>query len=306
MHSLLPPPRGVRLLSNDESARLARLNPSAGATCPTCQGRRAFRWYRHAARGFDAGSEDPYEVVTFDCTGVVPCDDQRILTKFLWNAGLGLAYQRLSWEDAKAMEQGARDCAHEYLWRANDYVNAGVGFILHGEVGNGKTMLASLILKTLLGEGYDGYFTTFSELIDIFMSAWRDPEEKAWFYRRIKGAGILVIDDVGREHKQRRLVSMAEAEKTGRDPGLSDYPTSVAESVFDEVIRHRVGAARPTIVTTNFDLKRLTEGYGGNVMSLLAERCTDYRMIGGDFRPVAKARLDEEVVLGLNRPVVMG
>src|SRR5690606_38450368 len=110
--------------------------------------------------------------------------------------------------------------------------------------------------------------------------------EKAWFHRRIKNADVLVMDDVGREHQGRTR-------------------SGLPESTFDEVLRHRVAAGTPTIITTNLDMQALQEGYGGNVMSLLHERSTTYRFTGADFRDTARVRLVDEVEMGLTRPVVL-
>jgi DNA replication protein DnaC len=276
--ALSPLPPGIRLLRNDEVERLRQRYPkvpSSPERCPTCYGTGEFQWW-----GIEIGGERP--TVPYHCD----CISQWTLHLYLLNANIGSTYQRLSWADV-ATEQGAIDKARGYLERADAYVRAGCGLILYGEMGTGKTLLSTLILKHLLGMGYDGYFTTFSEMIDTYTGGWHDAEEKAWFHRRIKNAEVLVLDDVGREYQGRKS-------------------SGLPESTFDEVLRHRVAAATPTIITTNLDLKSLQEGYGGNVMSLLHERSTTYRFTGEDFRDAARYRLDEEVQRGLTRPVVIG
>lgn len=276
--TLAPLPETIRLLTNPELERLRtrypRL-PESPERCVTCEGTGSFRWY-----GAKVG-EGPPPVVTYECS----CTDQWVLHTYLLNANIGDAYQRLSWGDV-ATEQGALDKVADYLEHASSYVRAGVGLILYGGVGTGKTMLATLVLKQLLAQGYDGYFTTFSEMIDTYTGGWNDPEERAWFHRRIKNAEVLVLDDIGREYQGRT--------KSG-----------LPESTFDEVLRHRVAAATPTIITTNLDLTKLQEGYGGNVMSLLHERSSTYRFTGEDFRDNARTRLVDEVAAGLTRPVTL-
>lgn len=270
-------PDTIRLLRDEEMERLRKRYPrlpSSPKQCPTCEGAGTFKWWY--------GSGENREVAEYRCN----CPEQWTLYLYLLNANIGPTYQRLSWDDVVA-EPGAVRKVEEYLRNARAYVRAGCGLILYGEMGAGKTLLETLVIKHLLGLGMDAYFTTFSEMIDTYTGGWHDAEEKAWFHRRIKNAQVLGMDDVGREYQGRKQ-------------------SGLPESTFDEVLRHRVAASTPTIITTNMDMTRLQEGYGGNVMSLLHERSTTYRFTGADFRDNARLRLDEEIALGLTRPVVLG
>lgn len=282
--SLDPLPPGVRLLTDQEAERLRSKYPGLPTVenCITCRGRGSFRWW------------DAKRTATIEYGCV--CTDQFILHRYFLHANIGLTYQRLGWFDVQA-EAAAVEKVMDYLDHLDAYVDAGCGLILYGTKGAGKTLLSSLVLKAILAQGYDGYFTTFSEMLDTFTAGWHDRDDKTWFYKRVKNSRVLVLDDVGREFKQRRMV---------KGEGMVDYTTATAESSLDEVLRHRVANSRPTILTTNLDMEQLKAGYGGNVMSLLHERSTTYRFTGGDFRDQARMRLDDEIRAGLTRPVVVG
>ena len=274
---LAPLPSTIRLLRNDEMERLRKRHPRLPASpkhCPTCGGSGTFRWW--------VGSGPDREVAEYRCN----CPEQWALHLYLLNANIGDVYQRLSWDDLAA-EPGAVEKVTDYLKNARAFVRSGIGLMMHGEKGTGKTMLTTLTLKHLLGMGYDGYFTTFSEMIDTYTGGWNDAEEKAWFHKRIKNTQILAMDDVGREYQGRKQ-------------------TGLPESTFEEVLRHRTSAASPTIITTNLSLSRVQEGYGGNIMSLLRERSTTYEFTGEDFRERQHDRVLEEARMGLTRPVVLG
>lgn len=270
-------PHGIRPLGNADFTRLHNRYPAlpakpGGRHCITCRGLQKFTWLDQV------GVPSEYEC---DCVG------QWALHHALLNANVGLTYQRLRWADMDATEQGALDKCQSYLEKSDAYVRAGVGLILYGEMGTGKTALSTLMLKALLGTGLDCYFTTFSEMIDTYTGGWNDRDEKAWFHKRIKNAGVLVLDDVGKEYQGRA--------KSG-----------LPESTFDEVLRHRVAASAQTIITTNHDMTSLQEGYGGNVMSLLHERSTTYAFKGDDYRDTARLRVVTEAETGLVRPITLG
>lgn len=272
-----PLPEAIRPLSNEASARLKAHYPNLASSpekCLTCQGTKTYRWYAPGSRT---------EIVDYECD----CVDQWVLHRVFLSSNIGLAYQHLGWEDMGATEQGALDIASDYLDNVAWYVNRGFGLIFHGGFGTGKTSLATLILRNLISQGHDGYFTTFSEMIDTYTGGWNDAIEKAWFHKRIKNAGVLVLDDIGKEYKTRKN---------------SDLP----ESTFDEVLRHRVAAGTPTIITTNLSLTDLQQGYGGSVMSLLNECSTTYEFTGEDFRRNSTGRVDVEMASRLTRPVVIG
>lgn len=275
MHELEPLPPGIRLLTNPEADRLKKRHPGLPASpqhCPTCKGKGTFLWW--------SPENEPAE---WKCN----CPDQWVLHRYLLHSNVLKGYQRLGWRDATNVEAGAIDRVWDYIDNAEGYVDAGYGLILHGLVGNGKTLLSSLVFKALLAQGYDGYFTTFSEMIETYTAGWYDAEERAWFHRRVKNTTVLVLDDIGREFKA---------------GGARTLP----ESTFDEVLRHRIAAALPTIITTNYDMNKLGEAYGGNVLSLLKERSSTYQFAGQDFRDRAEARLQTEVRNKLTRPLVIG
>lgn len=266
-------PIGIRTLTSEESDRLKRAKPDcppSPAQCITCKGTGKFQWW-----------DDPATMgmaVQYEC----PCKDQWILHRRLLLSGIGLSYQRLSWTDMRWCDDDAMGLTLDYLDDRQANLDNGYGMLFHGRKGSGKTALAVLLLKRLIGEGVDGYFTTFNEMIETFTSGWTDNADKAWFHRRVKNAGVLVIDDPGRERH-----------------------SALPGPLLDEVIRHRTSDLRPTIITTNHTLSQFQEAYGEYVMSLLTERAHTYEFKGSDVRPQSNDRTKAEMKAGLTRPLVL-
>lgn len=284
MLSLPPLPRGVRLLTDEEVRRLSLISapPPPPEQCITCLGTGTFRWWSYADPSLNPA--EPYFAADFTCS----CLDQWQANRYLLNANVMKAYQQLSWRDATHVDPAAVGAVMDYIEHAEAYLQAGLGLILHGSTnGTGKTLLATLLAKGLLAQGVDCYFITFSDLIDRLADGWKDLDAQQWFQRRIKNVSVLVIDDIGKEYQGKKQ-------------------SGLPQSAFDSVLRHRVGSALPTLLTTNLDLSGLHRDYNTAVMSLLSERSQVHEVVGTDFRERSNKRLVDEVKQGLIRPRVFG
>ncbi len=265
-------PVTIKTLTTPESQQLSSIFPDLPSVekCITCRGKKSFRWYADPATRS--------EIVEYPC----PCRDQWVLHRFFLNAGIPTNYQQLGWSDLDWIDPDAIARAREYLSDPG-YVDNGFGLFLHGGKGTGKTLLMALVLKDLLVAGHDCYFTTFNAMLDVFTGGWHDADMKQWFHRRIKNAGILGIDDPGKEMEGR---------------------VHLPAAVIDEVLRHRVQSLRPNLITTNDSLGQFQARYGEYVLSLLRERATTKEFTGQDVRDQYRNRIIDEIKAGLKRPLV--
>lgn len=252
-------------LSDLEAERLYKDHPKLKASykdyCPTCGKSGTFRW---------KGEEH-------ECD----CRRQLNLHKHYLAAGVGVTYQRLSWDDYVGDESVLELCA-KYVDNAPQYVSRGTGLVLHGTFGSGKTLAMNLLIKQLVHKGYDCYATTFASMIELFTAGWRSPEEQAWFQRKVVQSDVLLLDDLGRELKRNSKLS---------------------ESTFDDVLRTRVQSGKVTFITTNLSPGEMKEGYGSAVLSLLQESSVVKEIQGSDFRPHANQRMRDEIAAGEVRPI---
>lgn len=234
--------------------------------CPTCSGTKEYIF---------TGKKQ-------DCI----CRQQLQLYKHYEKSNIGLTYQRLTWLDYRG-DQTAYKVSHQYLTNHQSMVKSGVGLMFHGEegvsnFGTGKTLLVSLMAKELVKLGYSVYFCTFGEMIEEFTKGWSSDKDKKHFEASIVNADVFVLDDVGKEFKTKNNLS---------------------ESTFDYVLRQRVQDSRPTLLTTNLSPKKLAEGYGSAIFSLLTERSVSHGMLGEDYRPKARERTLKEVMSQEVRPI---
>lgn len=251
-------------LTDTEIDRLKRDYPHLcrPGHCPTCNDTKRYRW-----QGQDH---------------ICLCDEQkRLLVRYL-HAGIGLTYQRLSWADV-GFDLADYPQLTDYMDNAAAYIDRGIGLIVHGPVGTGKTLLMNLILKELVKAKYDCYSTTFAGAVENFTATWGDKAEKQVFAKRFMGSQVLGLDDLGKEQRA-----------SNRLP----------QTTFDYILRSRVQSARPTIVTTNMGAMELVNGYGGAVLSLLVESSVEIELKGADFRPRRHDMTLAEIKAGETRPIV--
>lgn len=275
MNLTLPPiPDTIRPLLTPDAQHLRKLHPDiplSPAHCITCNGKKSFLWYSH-------DREDP---VTYDCS----CNDQFILHRVLLNSGIPESYQRFDWEDLTSASETANIAITSYMDHVNGYIDAGMGLILSGSIGAGKSLIGYLILKDLIQKGVICHSTSFVGMIESFTSGWVSQEDKAWFNARVRHAKVLLIDDLGREHHK----------KSG----------AVGQTMVESVVRDRVGRNLPTFVTTNLPPDKIIEGYGSNTMSLLRERSRVVEVFGEDQRGAMADRVVREVEQGVRRPILL-
>jgi DNA replication protein DnaC len=270
-------PAACAPLSDEDYERLKagrpRLWTNPKQTCITClkQDGNTYRWYAEGSR------ED---VVTYECN----CRDQWLLHLWLLNAGIGLNYQRLTWEDIATIPADVVSQVMDYAVNAAQNIAQGRNVVLWSPgAGTGKTLLLILLMKELMKLGIRIHFSQFNSVIDLFTDSWRDKAEREQWNRRVRNVDVLSLDDIGKENKGR---------------------IDMVESMIDQVLRARVADALPTFITTNWTPQQLEQGYGSYVSSLLSE-ATFIEVTGLDFRRRRGERMAEEARQGLTRPITV-
>lgn len=143
----------------------------------------------------------------------------------------------------------------------------GLGLLLQGEPGHGKTTLSSVIAQEVLRAmtadkwGSPGaaarrpvIFLDYPKLLRIQKQSWNDDNEvlellvKSLYGEASKDNNVklLILDDLGKEYRT---------------------AAGWAENTFDALLRARFNAGLPTIVTTNYPLDMWEGMYGASMFS---------------------------------------
>lgn len=148
----------------------------------------------------------------------------------------------------------------------------GVGLLLAGPAGTGKTTLAALTIQEIfLTYRLAAFFTTYADLtrgqIDL-IRAEKNNDDEAWveldlYVRKCYDIPVLALDDVGKERR------------TG---------SGFAEDELDRLLRHRYRNMKPTILTSNLKSGEWGTVYNPSMESFIEEAFDRYSVTGVDLR----------------------
>jgi DNA replication protein DnaC len=140
--------------------------------------------------------------------------------------------------------------------------SSGLGILLLGEPGHGKTTMASVALQSLIRTmQIPGIFLDYPKFLRLEKESWGDEDIKERI-REIYGDAkhslpVLVLDDLGKEHTTQ---------------------TGWAEDTFDALLRSRFNAGLPTIITSNIPLTKWRRTYGESMESFAHEAFIEVRV----------------------------
>ena len=155
--------------------------------------------------------------------------------------------------------QGCRNYCKEFA----DNLRNGMGLLLYGTVGTGKTFLAACIANKLIDDGYRVRMTNFASISDELWNV----EDKAEYVQHLCRYDLLVLDDLRAERK-------------------TEY---MSEMVY-KVVNARYVAGKPMIVTTNLSTAELLQAQDigdQRIYDRLIERCLPIQISGKSRRRTA-------------------
>lgn len=143
--------------------------------------------------------------------------------------------------------------------------------LLLGDVGRGKTFLASAIANSLVAAGRPVVYFTFSEFLDLVrLNKFEENEEYRQGVQRLLDADLIVLDDLG-------------AEK------VTEF---VGQELFN-VINQRINRKLPIVISTNLTPLEIDNVYGERLASRMLNGFHTLPLRGDDVRKVLRRRRPE-------------
>jgi len=162
---------------------------------------------------------------------------------------------------------------HGYVRKISCNLQQGIGLILMGANGVGKTHTAVAIAKHVLLRTPRVLYLTGPDLIEALIHDQPYTEDMT-IRVAVKTREFLVIDDLGSEYR-------------GSGSGYSELN-------YLNLLRTRMQQlGKATLFTTNLDREGLEQAYGPGMISLLAECCLPLTLSGQDIRKFNQKDLAE-------------
>jgi DNA replication protein DnaC len=184
---------------------------------------------------------------------------------------------RRFWEASVSdIEPMTRQVVLTYLRQLDEMLDRGVGLLLWGENGRGKTSAAVCVAKEARRRGASVLMTTAASLVDAARS--RTEVEDGLLVERARGVDFLLIDDLGKEH-----------------PGESGF----SDRLFENLLRERSASQLTTWITTNMGRDGLTERYKPSMMEVIKELVVPVKMTGENLRDRTQESLRGVLCVGI-------
>jgi DNA replication protein DnaC len=155
------------------------------------------------------------------------------------------------------------DLIQKYVDHIENAFENGLGFLMIGENGVGKTTAATMILAKAIRAGHTAFYTTLSDLVDAFYKSVKDD----WVVEKLAellDVDFLVLDEMDKAHM-----------KSG---------STFLQSKLDSILRQRRATVKSTTVISNMTQSELNDLFGASVMSILSSRHKQIRFVPGDYR----------------------
>lgn len=167
-----------------------------------------------------------------------------------------------NWDISKG-DKNLKAIAEKYCSRFVDAKRNGLGFIIYGPPGNGKTYTTNCIANNLLSREYPVICVSINSLLERIKKTYNTfgKEGEDTILSGLANADLLVLDDLGTEQ-------------------YSNWTISKIYNIIDS--RYRNGL--PIIITTNYSIEELKDKYGERTVDRILEMCTPLYNKGKSIR----------------------
>lgn len=159
-----------------------------------------------------------------------------------------------------------------YIKNLSNARKKGLGFLMMGENGVGKTTLATLVLSKAIRAGWSAFYITAHDMVDIIFKSFKNERLGKLLDSKLD-SDFVVIDEIDKTHIK----------------GDNSYVLTKVDSI----LRRRRAIVKPTTLITNMTEAELNRMLGASIMSIVSSSMKQLRFRPGDFRKKQGATWDQ-------------
>ncbi len=144
---------------------------------------------------------------------------------------------------------------------ANDFSLSSPGILMQGDTGLGKTHLSLAIAGKVIKRGYGVIYASTQNILNRLEKEKFGRVQDTETEKNLLECDLLILDDLGTE-----------------------FSTQFSVSAVYNIINSRLLSSKPTIISTNLNLKQLEDLYSSRVVSRLSSDYKILRFYGTDIR----------------------
>ena len=210
--------------------------------------------------------EDRGIILQGDVAHQCKCMHQKRLENMFRHARMARGLQNCRFENFKkeyyyGQDKSYLESALKALQAAQEFVKSclenpyGLGLMLTGPVGVGKTFLAASIANALMEQEKQVLFLVVPDLLDQLRATYKTDENELDLLDNAREIPILILDDLG----------------------VHNYTDWTRNRIYS-IINYRLNEQLPTVITTNLSLEEMEEHLGLRTTSRLIQACRIFRM----------------------------
>lgn len=163
----------------------------------------------------------------------------------LWNINRKTAEPKMVRDIVNKKRLYVNELITKYIYKMNEALDDGIGFVFFGPNGTGKTFFGSKILVNAINKKYSAHYDYLFNIIEMLKNF--DDEFYEAVLNEIFNVDFLFLDEIGKEFR------------------ISQF----ALTNFEKILKERFSSKKCTILSTNINFNELKETYGGSIMSLI-------------------------------------
>ena len=193
--------------------------------------------------------------------------------KRYYKARIPQAYWRVDEENFYG-DKKALKTVSMYMDNFKNAIRRGLGLLMWGSNGNGKTSLGCIVGMYACDKKYSVFYTTLQNLLNMIMDSFKSDDQKNHVRDLLMNVDFLIVDEVGKEHIKKNR-------ETGTVFGITE---------FEEILRYREGMKKALFIISNMRPEQMEAKYGISIGSLFQGTLKTIQVTGVDTRKTVKAK----------------